>query len=79
MGDVTQDDLQRLRDCFSAIYDRNEWGVQSGVGALPANNVEYSAFLQNFIHYNKVRSPQTGGFRLRAAAGRFWMRAGDHV
>jgi len=45
-----------LKERFSAIYDRNDWGYQSGVGSMPANTVEYAAFLCNFLHRNNVRS-----------------------
>jgi SAM-dependent methyltransferase len=56
MSDPRDGDIERLRERFAAIYDRNEWGFQSGVGAQPANNLEYSAFVQNFIHRNAVKS-----------------------
>ena len=56
MDHSADDSLQRLKERFSAIYDRSEWGFQSGVGALPANNTEYLAFLHNFLYRNQVNS-----------------------
>lgn len=51
-----EDDVENLRRHFSAIYEGNKWGHQSGTGARSFNAIEYSAFLQSFIHNNAVRS-----------------------
>lgn len=56
MSDFSEADLDRMKERFAAIYDRGEWGFQSGVGARPANNLEYAAFVQNFIHRNAVKT-----------------------
>jgi SAM-dependent methyltransferase len=48
-------DLMRMRERFSEIYDQNEWGAGSGVGSHPLHSLEYSAFLQRFVHQNDVR------------------------
>lgn len=53
MSDTADTSVMLLRERFAAIYDRNDWG-SSGVGAWPLNNLEYSAFLQSFIHRNAV-------------------------
>lgn len=55
-GDESNGNVLRMRERFSAIYDRNEWLFGSGVGSLPENNLEYAKFLQEFMVRNKVRS-----------------------
>src|SRR5689334_21667743 len=56
MVDSSENDLHKLQQRFSAIYDQKEWGVGSGVGSRSINNLEYSVFLQRFIYQNNVRS-----------------------
>jgi SAM-dependent methyltransferase len=41
---------------FEDIYETNAWGIGSGVGSLPLNNIEYMKFIQEFILRNKVAS-----------------------
>jgi hypothetical protein len=41
---------------FEDIYETNAWGLRSGVGSLPLNNIEYIKSVQEFILRNKVSS-----------------------
>jgi SAM-dependent methyltransferase len=45
---------QLIGDRFAEIYDQNEWHRGSGVGSMPENNIDYMAFLQKFIRYNRI-------------------------
>jgi len=56
MTGTGEGDLDRIKERFSAIYDRNEWASGSGVGSHPLHSLEYSVFLQRFIHLNGVKS-----------------------
>jgi glycosyltransferase involved in cell wall biosynthesis/SAM-dependent methyltransferase len=46
----------RLREKFSEIYQKNEWGYGSGVGSLPVNNVSYMKFVQSFLQSCDIKS-----------------------
>jgi SAM-dependent methyltransferase len=56
MTSTGSEHIEDLRKRFSAIYEQNEWGAQSGVGSLPINTLEYSVFVQQFIHRNDIRT-----------------------
>ena len=45
-----------IREKFSQIYQRNEWGYGSGVGSLASNNISYMEFIQSFIESHGVKS-----------------------
>ena len=45
-----------IREKFSQIYERNEWGYGSGVGSLASNNISYMEFIQSFIGSHGVKS-----------------------
>ena len=47
---------EELKRRFSEIYERQQWGPGSGVGAAPDKTVEYRAFLQQFMARNRIRS-----------------------
>ena len=47
---------EKVEECFTKIYQRQEWGHGSGVGARPDRTAEYRGFLQRFIIDNHVRS-----------------------
>ncbi|WP_396275128.1 glycosyltransferase [Hyphomonas sp.] len=48
--------LPKLTDRFSEIYDKNVWGIGSGVGSRPGNNIDYMQFIQEFMLRNEIRS-----------------------
>ncbi len=41
---------------FTRIYEHDHWGGGSGTGSRPENNIEYTAFLANFLRSNKIAS-----------------------
>jgi SAM-dependent methyltransferase len=41
---------------FENIYKTNAWGLGSGVGSLPLNNIEYMKFVQEFVLRNRISS-----------------------
>jgi len=45
-----------LREKFSEIYQKNEWGYGSGVGSLPINNISYMEFVQSFLQNCGIKS-----------------------
>jgi len=45
-----------MKNDFSEIYKKNEWGYGSGVGSLPLNNIAYIKFLRTFLERNNIRS-----------------------
>ncbi len=47
---------EKIEERFTKIYQRQDWGHGSGVGARPDRTAEYRAFLQRFIVDNHVRS-----------------------
>jgi SAM-dependent methyltransferase len=48
--------MDRAEATFSAIYRVGVWSGGSGSGSHPANTASYRAFVQRFIHIEKVRS-----------------------
>jgi SAM-dependent methyltransferase len=50
------DGSPNVEERFTKIYQRQDWGHGSGVGARPDRTAEYRAFLQRFIVDNHVRS-----------------------
>jgi SAM-dependent methyltransferase len=47
---------EKVEEHFTKIYQGQDWGHGSGVGARPDRTVEYRALLQRFIIDNHVRS-----------------------
>ena len=46
----------QIREKFSEIYQKNEWGYGSGVGSLPINNIRYIEFVQAFVEDCGIKS-----------------------
>ncbi len=51
-----RDEEAHIRESFSKIYQRNEWGYGSGVGSLASNNTSYMEFVQTFIKSHSIKS-----------------------
>jgi SAM-dependent methyltransferase len=45
-----------MKAAFTRIYEDDHWGGGSGTGSRPENNVEYAAFLTNFLRSNRIAS-----------------------
>jgi len=52
----TRGSVSDHKKVFNLIYERNAWGVGSGVGSTPANTESYRGFLSNFLMSNRIKS-----------------------
>lgn len=48
--------IDNISGAFTRIYDDNVWGKGSGTGSMAVNNIDYIAFISNFIRRNKISS-----------------------
>jgi hypothetical protein len=49
-------DMEKTKQIFTEIYNKNLWNGGSGPGSNPENILTYITFLQKFLHSNNITS-----------------------